>query len=65
VARVTGLLTMATLALSALLSSTAEAGGSEERRLMYSVIDIIVTDWSHDGRYVVYGANELGTNWNI
>ena len=41
------------------------AGGSEERRLMHSVIDSIATDWSRDGRYVVYQANELGSNWNI
>ncbi len=41
------------------------AGGSEERRLMHSGIDSIATDWSCDGRYVVYMANELGTNWNI
>ena len=32
---------------------------------MHSVIDSVVTDWSSDGRYVVYMANELGTNWNI
>jgi serine/threonine protein kinase len=41
------------------------ASGSEERRLMHSGIDSIATDWSRDGRYVVYMANELGTNWNI
>jgi eukaryotic-like serine/threonine-protein kinase len=41
------------------------AGGSEERRLMHSVVDSIATDWSRDGRYVVYMANELGTNWNV
>jgi eukaryotic-like serine/threonine-protein kinase len=41
------------------------AGGSEERRLTHSGIDSIATDWSRDGRYVVYMANELGTNWNI
>ncbi len=29
------------------------AGGSEERRLMHSVIDSIATDWSRDGRHVV------------
>jgi hypothetical protein len=32
---------------------------------MYSGIDSIATDWSSDGRYAVYMANELGTNWNI
>ena len=32
---------------------------------MHSGIDSIATDWSRDGRYVVYMANELGTNWNI
>lgn len=32
---------------------------------MRSGIDSIATDWSHDGHYVVYMANELGTNWNI
>ena len=41
------------------------ASGSDERRLMHSGIDSIATDWSLDGRYVVYMANELGTNWNI
>jgi len=41
------------------------AGGSEERRLMHSVIDSIATDCSRDGRHVVYMTNELGTNWNI
>jgi Tol biopolymer transport system component len=39
--------------------------GAEEKRLMRSGIDSIATDWSHDGRLVVYMANELGTNWNI
>jgi Tol biopolymer transport system component len=32
---------------------------------MHSVIDSIATDWSRDGHYVVYMANELGTNWNL
>ena len=32
---------------------------------MHNGIDSIATDWSRDGRYVVYMANELGTNWNI
>jgi len=41
------------------------ASTSEERRLMRSGIDSIATDWSRDGRYAVYMANELGTNWNI
>jgi len=41
------------------------ASGSEKRRLMHSGINSIATDWSRDGRYVVYMANELGTNWNI
>jgi len=38
---------------------------SKERRLMYSAIDSIATDWPSDGRCAVYMANELGTNWNI
>jgi eukaryotic-like serine/threonine-protein kinase len=41
------------------------SSGSEERRLMHSGIDSIATDLSRDGRYAVYMANELGTNWNI
>jgi Tol biopolymer transport system component len=32
---------------------------------MHSGINSIATDWSSDGRYAVYMANELGTNWNI
>ncbi len=32
---------------------------------MRSGTNSIATDWSRDGRYVVYMANELGTNWNI
>ena len=41
------------------------ASASEEHRLMRSGINSIATDWSRDGRYAVYMANELGTNWNI